>query len=239
MNTEIDIRHVLPTVRVPALIIHRTDDPCLNVEQGRYLAQNILGAKFVELPGVDHLPFVGDQDGIIDEIEEFLTGMRQAPHLDRVLATVLVARVSADGRADTEWLDLLNLHHSFVMKEIDLFKGRAVEVAGNHLLATFDGPARAIRAACAISDSAIRLGVKLRTGLHTGECDAVDDRISGHAVEVAIEIAKQAEAGDVLVSSTVKDLVAGSGIILAEHGVYAFREGLGEWKLFAVNRCAR
>jgi serine/threonine protein kinase/DNA-binding winged helix-turn-helix (wHTH) protein len=239
MNTEIDIRHVLPTVRVPTLIIHRTGDPCLNIEEGRYLAQNIPGAKFVELPGVDHLPFVGDQDGIIDEIEEFLTGVRHAPHLDRVLATVLVARVSADGRADTKWLDLLDLHHSFVRKEIELFKGRAVELAGDHLLATFDGPARAIRAACAISDSAARLGVNLRTGLHTGECDAVDHRVSGHAVEVATEIAKQAEAGEVLVSSTVKDLVAGSGISFAEHGVYAFREALGEWRLYAVDRCAR
>jgi serine/threonine protein kinase/DNA-binding winged helix-turn-helix (wHTH) protein len=239
MNTAIDIRHVLPTVRVPALIIHRTGDPCLKVEEGRYLAQNIPGAKFVELPGVDHLPFVGDQDGIIDEIEEFLTGMRQAPHLDRVLATVLVARVSAEGRADTKWLNLLNLHHSFVRKEIDLFRGRAVEVAGDHLLATFDGPARAIRAACAISDSAARLGVKVRTGLHTGECDAVDDRVSGHAVEVATEIAKQAEAGEILVSSTVKDLVAGSGISLAERGGYAFREDLGEWRLYVVDRCAR
>jgi serine/threonine protein kinase/DNA-binding winged helix-turn-helix (wHTH) protein len=239
MNTEIDIRHVLPTVRVPTLIIHRTGDPCLKVEEGRYLAQNIPGAKFVELPGIDHLPFVGDQDGIIDEIEEFLTGMRHAPHLDRVLATVLVARVSAEGRADTKWLDLLDLHHSFVRKEIELFKGRAVEVAGDHLLATFDGPARAIRAACAICDSAARLGVKLRTGLHTGECDAVDHRVSGHAVEIATEIAKQAEEGEVLVSSTVKDLVAGSGIGLAERAVYAFREDLGEWRLFAVDRCAR
>jgi class 3 adenylate cyclase len=223
-------------VRVPALIIHRTGDPCLKVEEGRYLAQNIPGAKFVELPGIDHLPFVGDQDGIIDEIQEFLTGMRQAPHLDRVLATVLVARVSAEGRADTKWLDLLDLHHSFVRKEIELFKGRAVEVAGDHLLATFDGPARAIRAACAICDSAARLGVKLRTGLHTGECDAVDHRVSGHAVEVATEIAKQAESGEILVSSTVKDLVAGSGISLGERGGYAFRENLGDWRLYAVDR---
>jgi serine/threonine protein kinase/DNA-binding winged helix-turn-helix (wHTH) protein len=239
MNTEIDIRHVLPTVRVPALIIHRTGDPCLKVEEGRYLAQNIPAAKFVELPGIDHLPFVGDQDGIIDEIEEFLTGMRQAPHLDRMLATVLVARVSAEGRTDTKWLDLLDLHHSFVRKEIELFRGRAVEVAGDHLLATFDGPARAIRAASAICDSAARLGVRLRSGLHTGECDAVDHRVSGHAVEVATEIAKQAEAGEVLVSSTVKDLVAGSGISLTERGGYAFRADLGEWRLYAVDRCTR
>jgi serine/threonine protein kinase/DNA-binding winged helix-turn-helix (wHTH) protein/pimeloyl-ACP methyl ester carboxylesterase len=236
MDTEIDIRHVLPTVRVPTLVIHRTGDLCLKVEEGRYLAQHIPGAKFVELPGIDHLPFVGDQEAIIEEIEEFLTGMRHAPDLDRVLATVVVSRVSTRGRSDTKWLDMLDLHHSFVRKEIELFKGRAVEVAGDRLLATFDGPARAIRAAGAINASATRLGVELRTGLHTGECDAVDDRVSGIAVDIATQIAKQAEAGEVLVSSTVKDLVAGSGIRLAERGIYPLKGNLGEWRLFAVER---
>jgi len=234
MNTEIDIRHVLPTVRVPSLIIHRSGDACLNIEEGRYLARNIPGAKFVELSGVDHLPFVGDQEGILDEIEEFLTGMRHAPHFDRVLATVLVARVSAEDRA--KWPDLLDLHHSFARKEVELFKGRAVEIAGDQLLATFDGPARAIRAASAIRDSAIRLGVELRSGLHTGECDAVGERVSGHALAVAIEIARQAEPGEVLVSSTVKDLVAGSGISLSERGSFALKANLGEWRLFVVLR---
>ncbi|MCI0338401.1 MAG: alpha/beta fold hydrolase [Acidobacteria bacterium] len=239
MNTEIDIRHVLPTVRVPTLVIHRTGDSCLKVEEGRYLAQNIPGAKFIELPGIDHLPFVGDQDAILDEIEEFLTGMRHTPEPDRVLSTVLVARValsSSGKRADTKWLDLLDLHHSFVRKEVELFKGRAVEVAGDHLLATFDGPARAIRAACAIRDAAARLGVKLRTGLHTGECDVLNDRVSGHAVEIAAQVATQASIGEVRVSSTVKDLVAGSGIEFVERGSYAFKENLGEWRLFAVDR---
>ncbi len=236
MNAEIDIRHVLPTVRVPTLIIHRTGDLCFKVEEGRYLAQHIPGAKFVELPGIDHLFFVGDQDAIIEEIEEFLTGMRHAPDLDRVLATVVVSQVSTRGRSDTKWLDLLDLHHSFVRREIELFKGRAVEVAGDHLLATFDGPARAVRAACAINASATRLGVELRTGLHTGECDAVDDRVSGIAVDIATQISKQAAAGEVLVSSTVKDLVAGSGIILAERGIYPLKGNLGAWRLFAVER---
>ena len=239
MNSQIDIRHVLPIVRVPTLIIHRTGDQCLKVEEGRYLAEHIPGAKFTELPGNDHLPFVGDQDEVLDEIEEFLTGMRHAPDLDRVLATVLVARVansSAKDNSGLKWLDLLDLHHSFVRKEIELFKGRTVEVAGDRLLATFDGPARAIRAACAISDAAQRLGVRMRTGLHTGECDVMDDRVGGHAVEIATQVAKQADIGEVLVSSTVKDLVAGSGIDFAERGAYALKENLGEWRLFAVKR---
>ncbi|MGE0133071.1 MAG: alpha/beta fold hydrolase [Blastocatellales bacterium] len=237
MNTEIDIRHVLPTVRVPTLVIHRTGDPCLNVEEGRYLAENIPGAAFVELPGIDHLPFVGDQDAIIDSIEEFLTGMRHAEEVDRVLATVLVAKV-AGWPADAQWRDLLDRHQAFVKKEIELFKGRAVDVTAQSLLATFDGPARAIRAACAISDSARRLGLKLQTGLHTGECDVMNDRVSGAAVEVASQVAAQSSAGDVLVSSTVKDLIAGAGIRFVERGARTLEGDLGEWRLFAVERGA-
>lgn len=239
MNTEIDIRHVLPSVRVPTLVIHRAGDLCLKVEEGRYLADHIPGAKFVELPGIDHLPFVGDQEAILDEIEEFLTGMRHAPEIDRVLATVLVARaaaVSAAEQAAPKWLDLLDLHHSFVKKEVELFKGRVFEIAGDHLLATFDGPARAIRAAGAIGDAARRLGLSLRAGLHTGECDVMGDRVCGLAVEIAAQIAKQAEPGEVLASSTVKDLVAGSGLRFSERGEYALEEILGKWKLFKIER---
>jgi class 3 adenylate cyclase len=239
MNTEIDIRHVLPTVRVPTLVVHRTGDECLKVEEGRYLADNIPGAKFVELPGIDHLPFVGDQDQILEEIEEFLTGVRHASEFDRVLATVLVAQV-VDGNATNEQWPKINLddmlarHQSFVKKEIELFKGRTVSVSGNHLLATFDGPARAIRAACAIRGSARRLGLKLQTGLHTGECDVLGDRVSGVAVEIATEVAAQSSVGEVLVSSTVKDLVAGSGIGFVERGAFALKDNLGEWRLFAI-----
>jgi len=240
MNTEIDIRHVLPTVRVPTLVIHRTGDPCLKVEEGRYLAENIPGALFVELPGIDHLPFVGDQDAIIDAIEEFLTGMRRDEEVDRVLATVQVAKVigSAANAADAQWRGLLDRHQSFVKKEVELFKGRAVEVTQDSLLATFDGPARAIRAACAISDSARRLGIKLQTGLHTGECDVMNDRVSGAAVEIASQVAAQSAVGEVLVSSTVKDLVAGAGIRFAERGARSLEGGLGEWRLFAIERGA-
>ncbi|MGH9936002.1 MAG: alpha/beta fold hydrolase, partial [Blastocatellia bacterium] len=240
MNTEIDIRHVLPTIRVPTLVIHRTGDPCLKVEEGRYLAENIPGAMFVELPGIDHLPFVGDQDAIIDAIEEFLTGMRHAEEVDRVLATVQVAKVtgSVANIADAQWREMLERHQSFVRKEIELFKGRVVEVTEESLLATFDGPARAIRAACAISDSARRLGIKLQTGLHTGECDMTNGRVSGAAAEIALQVAVQSALGEVLVSSTVKDLVAGAGIRFAERGARALEGGLGEWRLFAVERGA-
>ncbi len=240
MNTEIDIRSILPTIRVPTLVVHRTGDPCLKVEEGRYLAENIPGARFIELPGIDHLPFVGDQDRILDEIEEFLTGMRHASEVDRVLATVLVAHSSdsAGNLADPERRALLDRHQAFVRKEIELFKGRAVEIAGDKLLATFDGPARAIRAAAAICDSARRLGLRIQTGLHTGECDCIGDEVGGLAVEIARQVASQSQVGEVLVSGTVKDLVAGAGIRFGERGAYALRENLGEMKLFAVERGA-
>ncbi|MFN0109515.1 MAG: alpha/beta fold hydrolase [Blastocatellia bacterium] len=238
MNTQIDIRHVLPTVRVPTLVVHRSNDSLFDIAEGRYLAENIPGAKFVELPGIDHLPFVGDQEAILDEIEEFLTGMRHSMEIDRVLATVLIARVAESNVTDQHWQDLLDRHHSFVRKEIEMFKGRTVELIGDTLLATFDGPARAIRAAGAIRASAMRLGIKLQTGLHTGECDMLDDKVGGLAVEIAKAVAAESRLGEILASSTVKDLVAGSGIQFTERGVQELKNNLGEWRLFAVERGA-
>lgn len=240
MNTEIDIRKILPTVQSPTLVIHRTGDECLKVEEGRYLAEHIPGAKFVELPGVDHLPFVGDQDAILDEVEEFLTGMRHAPEFDRVLATVLVAQIETPEGAtmDLARRELLNRLQAYIRKEIEVFKGRAVEISDARTLATFDGPARAIRAACAVSDSARRLGVNLRVGLHTGECDYLGEQVQGLAVEIANQVAAQSNFGEVLVSSTVKDLVAGSGIRFHERGVFSLKENYGELKLFGVERGA-
>ncbi len=226
MNAEIDVRKILPTVRIPTLVIHRTGDRCLQVEEGRYLAENIPGARFVELPGIDHLPFVGDQDQILDEVEEFLTGMRPAPEVDRVLATVLFAKF------DSGTPESMARHRAFIGKEILAYKGRAVTVNDDAILATFDGPARAVRAACALADSARKLGLAQRTGLHTGECDSIGDDISGLAVDIAEQVAAQSQPGQVLVSSTVKDLVAGSGIRFGERGL------LGELKLFAVERGA-
>lgn len=236
MNTEIDIRPVLPTVRVPTLVIHRTGDSVLKIEEGRYLADNIPGAKFVELPGIDHLPFVGDQDAILDEIEMFLTGVAHTPEFDRVLATVLVARLTNVRADDPQWLNLQARFQTFARKEVEMFKGRLAEVSGDRVLATFDGPARAIRAACAISDVGHRLGVKLQAGLHTGECDVLGDQVSGVAVEIASAVAAQANASQVLTSSTVKDLVAGSGITFSESGLHQLPGKLGEWRLFAVGR---
>jgi serine/threonine protein kinase/DNA-binding winged helix-turn-helix (wHTH) protein len=238
MNTEIDIRQVLPTVRVPTLVVHRSGDLCLKVEEGRYLAENIPGAKFVELAGVDHLPFVGAQDEILDEIEEFLTGMRHASGFDRVLATVLVARMVDREVAVAGDADRWSRHQSFFRKEVELFKGSAVDLSGDHILATFDGPARAVRAACAIEASARRLGLELRSGLHTGECDVMGDRVGGVAVRIAEQVAAGASVGEVLVSSTVKDLVAGSGIRFSARGSRELPEQLGEWRMFAVEHSA-
>lgn len=241
MNADIDVRHVLPSIRVPTLVIHRAGDLCLKVEEGRYVAANIPGAKYVELAGVDHLPFVGDQDEILDEVEEFLTGVRHAPEYDRVLATVLLTRIvdSAEQAAEMgerRWRDLVERHQAYVRRELELFKGREIEMFGDGLLATFDGPARAIRCACAITDSASRLGIRVKAGLHTGECDVMEDKVGGIAVEIGAQVAARASVGEVLVSHTVKDLVAGSGISFEDRGVHALPEIPGEWRLFSVER---
>lgn len=239
MNAEIDVRHVLPLIRVPALIIHRAGDMCLKVEEGRYVASRIPGAKYVELPGIDHLPFVGNQDEILDEIEEFFTGVRHAHACDRVLATVLLARiegptVEAASRGEARSLDMLDRFRSHTRKEIELFRGREVSTETDQFLATFDGPARAIRCASAIADTARRLGVEIRAGLHTGECDVTNGGVSGTAVEVGAHVASRADSGEVLVSSTVKDLVAGSGIRFNPRGTHLLGGDFGELRLFAV-----
>jgi len=241
MNAEIDVRHVLPSIRVPALILHRTGDLCLKVEEGRYVADRIPGSKFVELPGVDHLPFVGDQDAMLDEVEEFLTGVRHAPEHDRVLATVLFTQFAgSSARAaelgDERWKEALERHHAHARREIELYRGREIEMFDDGFLATFDGPARAIRAACAISDYARRLGIEIKAGLHTGECDVVGDKMSGLAVEIGAQVAAKAAAGEVLVSSTVKDLVAGSGIRFEDRNAHVLEGVPGDWRLFAVER---
>jgi DNA-binding winged helix-turn-helix (wHTH) protein/pimeloyl-ACP methyl ester carboxylesterase/class 3 adenylate cyclase len=243
MNAEIDVRGVLPTIRVPALIIHRTGDICLRVEEGRYVAQNIPGAKFVELPGVDHLPFVGNQDEILYQVEEFLTGVRHVPEPDRMLATVLFARTigPASGAAvpsEARWAELLDRYHTQVRKEVEWFRGRDIEIASDGFLATFDGPARAIRTACAIREAAIRLGIETKAGLHTGECDITDHRVTGMAVDIGEQVVDKAEPGEVLVSRTVKDLVAGSGIAFEDRGEHVLKGVAGEWRLFSVARGA-
>jgi DNA-binding winged helix-turn-helix (wHTH) protein/pimeloyl-ACP methyl ester carboxylesterase len=238
MNADIDVRHVLPTIRVPALVIHREGDECLRAEEGRYVAGRIPGARYVELPGRDHLPFVGDQDAVLDEVEEFLTGVRHAPEPDRVLATVLFLDIGAR-HGEARRRDLLARLRAHVGKEIGWFRGREVDAGGAGPLATFDGPARAIRCACAVTEYASRLGVEVRAGLHTGECDMLGGgRVGGLAVEIGRAVRDSAAAGEVLVSSTVKDLVAGSGIRFEERGARAFAGVPGEWRLFKVERGA-
>jgi pimeloyl-ACP methyl ester carboxylesterase/DNA-binding winged helix-turn-helix (wHTH) protein len=243
MNAEIDVRQVLPSIRVPTLVIHRSEDQCLKVEEGRYVAERIPGARYVELPGTDHLPFVGDQDGILDEVEEFLTGVRHTLEPDRVLATVLFTRISsskehAQRLGERDWEALIDRLQTHVRKEIEWFRGRDIDMIGDRPLAIFDGPARAIRCAIAISEYASRLGVKMRTGLHTGECDMVAGKVGGIAAEIGAQVAKKAAPDEVLVSSTVKDLVAGSGIKFEDRGAHRLVGVPGEWRLFAAERGA-
>ena len=238
MTTEIDVRHVLPVVRVPTLVLHRTGDRVSRVEQGRHLAESIAGAKFVELPGDDHMPSAGDQDAIIDEIEEFLTGIRPA-ETDRVLATILFTDiVGSTERAlalgDRKWRELLERYYATARRELARFRGREIDTAGDGLFAAFDGPARAIRCACRLRDEVRSLGIEVRSGLHAGECEVVGEKIGGIAVHIGARVAATAAAGEVLVSNTVKDLVAGSGIGFKDRGKHALKGLPGEWPLFVV-----
>lgn len=239
MNTEIDVRRVLPAIRVPTLILHRTGDLDANVEEGRYIAARIPGAKFVELQGPDHLPWVGDQDAVVDEIEEFLTGVRPIPQGDRVLATVMFTdvvgsteRVVALG--DEGWRDLLDQHHALVRRELARFRGQEISTTGDGFFATFDGPARAVRCAVAVRDRLRDLGIDIRAGLHTGECERMGDNLGGTAVHIGSRVASRAGPGEVLASSTVKDLVAGSGIVFEDRGANTLKGITGEWRLFEV-----
>jgi len=234
MNAEIDVRRVLPTIRVPSLVIHRTGDLLLNIDEGRFVADCIPGSKFVELPGDDHLPFVGDQDAILDEVEEFLTGVRHSLEPDTVLATVLFTRI-VSAKDNRNWDNLLRRLRIQIGKEINWFRGREIDMVGDRPLAIFDGPARAIRCAMAIVEYASRLGVEMRVGLHTGECEIVDGKVQGMATQVGACVANEAQSGEVLVSRTVKDLVAGSGIAFEDRGVHSL-PGVGEWRLFEVQR---
>jgi pimeloyl-ACP methyl ester carboxylesterase/DNA-binding winged helix-turn-helix (wHTH) protein/class 3 adenylate cyclase len=239
MNADIDVRAVLPTIRVPTLVIHRSGDMCLKVEEGRFVASQIPACKYVELEGIDHLPFVGDQDRVLEEIEEFLTGVRHPEEHDRVLATVMSIKIvdpEAHALEISNWEELIVRSRVYVRRQIELFKGREVSYDEHGILATFDGPARGIRCALAITDSAGRLGLRVKTGLHTGECDVLGDKYGGFAVKLAENIAHQAEVGEVLVSRTVKDLVAGSGLAFAENSLRTFSGMQGEWRLFHVLR---
>ena len=204
------------------------------------MAARIPGAKYVELDGVDHLPWVGNPDAMLDEIEEFLTGVRTGPDPDRVLATVLFTDIvgsteHAVERGDRAWRVMLARHHTLVRDALARFRGREIDTAGDGFFATFDGPARAIRCACAISQSVRALDIHVRAGLHTGECEVMGEKVGGIAVHIGARVVGLANAGEVLVSSTVKDLVAGSGIDFQSRGAYALKGIPGEWNLFAVS----
>ena len=239
MNTEIDVRAVLPTIGVPTLIMHRTGDLDANVEEGRWIASQIPGAKFVELPGDDHLPWVGDQDRILEEAERFLTGGLAPPEPDRILATILVTDIVGSTElaaelGDKAWGQLLDRHHSIVREELREFRGEEIDTAGDGFLATFDGPGRAIRAASAIRGRLLESGIQVRCGLHTGECERLGGKIAGIAVHLAARIAGTSDPGEIRVSGTVRDLVAGSGIEFADRGSVALRGVPREQHLFAV-----
>ena len=240
MNTQIDIRAVLPAIRVPTLVLQRVGDLDANVEEGRFLARHIPGARLIELPGVDHLPWVGDQNAVLDEVQEFLTGVRPIADIDRVLATVLFTDIvgsteTAARLGDRAWRVLLEQHHAMVRKELVRFRGREVNTAGDGFLATFDGPARAIRCAFAVLDGARALGLATRAGLHTGEIEQSAADVGGIAVHIGARVAAAASADETLVSSTVKDLVVGSGIAFADRGAHTLKGVPGEWRLYAAS----
>ena len=225
MNAQADIRAILPAIRVPTLVIHRTGDRCLQVEEGRYVASRIPGARFVELPGEDHLPFVGDQEAILNEVAEFLQGAEQAPGVEPVLATVLAVsfRLASDPAhpRSNPW----RRFQDHLTRELEWFKGRELGERGQCLLASFEGPSRAIRCASAIAHYAERFGIEITAGIHTGDCVVAGESIRGAAVEIAVSIREHAVAGEIVVSSTVRDLVAGSGISLLKKGYLAAGEG--------------
>jgi class 3 adenylate cyclase len=236
---ETDVRHVLPTIRVPTLVMHRRDDPVVLVEHSRYIAEHIPGAKYVELEGSDSLFSVGDSQAILGEIEEFLTGERHVHEPDRVLATVLFSDIvgsteRAAEMGDSRWRSMLERHDQLVRREVQRHRGHWVQSTGDGILATFDGPARAVRAATSIGEAVRDLGVELRMGLHTGEVEVIGDDVGGIAVHIGARVMGKAGAGEVLVSSTVKDLVVGSGIGFEPRGAHELRGVPGEWTLFAV-----
>jgi class 3 adenylate cyclase len=241
MGSQIDVRQVASSIRVPTLVLHSPRDPIVHFEQGRWLASTIPDASFVELSGMDHAPWFDCADEVIGEVSEFLTGFREPPTPEQVLATVLFTDlVGSTERAgelgNRRWRELLEQHHSAVRAEISRFRGREVDTAGDGFLASFDGPARAIRCALAVVDALERIGLPARSGLHTGECELVGEKLTGIAVHVGARVAARAAAGEVLVSDTVRDLVAGSGIEFEDRGLHELK-GLAELRrLFAVQR---
>ncbi len=238
MAFDIDVRDVVPTVNVPTLVVHAAGDRVCHVENGRYLARNIPGARYVELLTDDHVPWF-DPETTVAEIREFLTGTREAESPNRVLVTILFTDLAMSTElvaslGDRRWRDLLEQHHTTVRRELTRFDGREVDTAGDGFFATFDGPARAIRCAQAIVTATEALGLGLRAGLHTGEVEVLGDKVAGIAVNIGARVAAHAAPGEILVSSTVRDLVAGSGISFVDRGPTTLKGIEGTWQVFAV-----
>ncbi len=245
MNLDVDVCGVLPSVRVPTLILHRTQVG--DVRSARYLADRIAGARLVELAGRNFAPGVGDQEALFVELERFVDEVRsgswEAAEPDRVLSTVLFTDIVGSTRraaelGDSAWRRLLTSHHELVRRELARYRGQELDTAGDGFFASFDGPARAIRCGCAVVEAVRELGLEVRAGLHTGECEQVDGKVGGIAVHIGARIAAEAEAGEVLVSSTVKDLVAGSGITFSDRGSVELKGISGDWRLYAVEQGA-
>lgn len=239
MNSEIDVRHLLPAIRVPTLILHRTDDPEIDVGGSRYMAKRIPRATYVELSGVDHLPWIGDAESVLDEIQAFLTGTRAVVEPDRVVLTILFTDIvdsthHAAGLGDRRWRALLAEHDSAIRQELPRHRGVERTRTGDGFLATFDGPARAIRCADAIRAAMQPLGLAVRAGLHTGECELRDEEVGGIALHIGARVSARAGPGEILVSSTVKDLVAGSGIQFEDRGRHTLKGVPGVWRLYKV-----
>jgi pimeloyl-ACP methyl ester carboxylesterase len=236
---QLDVRPALETIRVPTLVLHRAENRYIRVDNGRYLAQHIDGATFIELPGADHFFHCGDTDAFLGAVQEFLTGAKRLPDDDRVLATVLFTDIvgateQAERSGDRAWRDLLERHHSRVRQELERFRGREIDTAGDGFFATFDGPARGVRCALAIRDAVRSLGIEIRAGLHTGECELLGDKVAGIAVHIGARVMGIGDAGEVLVSRTVKDLVVGSGLDFTDHGVHTLKGVAGDWELFSA-----
>jgi class 3 adenylate cyclase len=236
---EMDVRAILPSIDVPALVLHRAEDRIVSVEQGRFLAEQIPDARFVSLGGGDHLAWTEDQDALLDEVEEFLTGSRRAHESERALATVLFTDIAGSTEVaarlgDRRWRDLLERHDAIVRRQLAVHRGREVKTMGDGFLATFDGPARAIRCATAIDEAVPEIGIEVRAGIHTGEVELIGDDVGGMAVNIGARIGALADPGEVLVSSTVRELVVGSGLDFAERGTHTLKGAPDQWRLFAV-----
>jgi class 3 adenylate cyclase len=238
MVAETDVRNVLPAIRMPTLVMHRAEDRIVPVQHGRYLGEHIPGARYVELPRADHLWWI-EGDDILDEVQSFLHGASAAYESDRILATVMFTDiVDSTTRAaelgDRRWRDLVDEHDRLVRSRLERYHGREVKTLGDGFLATFDGPGRAIRCAADLRDGVRSLGLELRAGLHTGECELAGDDISGIAVNIGARVGARAQAGEVLVSQTVKDLVAGSGLAFEDRGEHELKGVPGSWRLYSV-----